>query len=80
MDLEAPDSIEVNISIGKIFLDFSKMWLMDVHALQKVTVAEIRVRGSTLNMQVKQSEKEINKIKEKMQRTKQKVREEEESK
>ena len=77
LNLETPDCIEVERSVGHIFLDLLEMRLMDVHALQKATVAEIIIRGSTLSKQVKQSNKAINKIKEKRQRTKQKVREEE---
>ena len=51
-----------------------------MHNLQKAAVTNIRVRRSTLKKQEKHSEKAICKIKAKMQRTQQKVREEEESK
>ena len=39
LDLNTPNSSEVDRSVAHIFLDFSKMLLKDVHALQKATVA-----------------------------------------
>ena len=80
LDLEPPHSIEVDISTGHILLDFLKMRLMDVYALQKGVVVEIRLRGSTLGKQVNQSMKSITKINANMQRTKKKVREGDKSK
>ena len=56
------------------------MKLKDVHALQKGSLTEIRVRGNTLEKQVKHSEKTISKIKAKMKRTTQEARKEEVSK
>ena len=69
-DLEAPDSSEIDRTAGHIFLDFSKMRLKDVHALQKLVIVEIIVRGSTLQKHVKNPQNTISKIKEKIQRTK----------
>ena len=48
LELENPDSSEVERTVGHIFLDFSKVRLKDVHSLQKETFTEIRVRGNTL--------------------------------
>ena len=73
MELETPDPNKVDRTAGQIFLDFSKMQLKNVHALKKAAVAEIRVRGSTLKKQMKHSEKDINKLKENMQRTNKKL-------
>ena len=56
------------------------MQLKDVHALQKVAIAEIRVRGNTLENKVKHLEKDINKIKAKIQITTQEARKQEASK
>ena len=51
-----------------------------MHALQKVAVVEIRVRGSTLSKKVKKYENIVRKIKAKIQGTKQEMRIEKESK
>ena len=49
IELESPDSGKVGTAIGRIFLDFLKIQLKDVHTLQKVAVAEIQVRGNVLD-------------------------------
>ena len=48
LELENLDPSEVENSTGKIILYFSKIKLKDMHALQKEMLAEIRVRGNTL--------------------------------
>ena len=51
------------------------MRLKEVYALQKVAVQKIRLIESALSKEANKSEQVINKIREKIQKTKQKVKE-----
>ena len=76
LDFGASNSSEVHNNISLVFLDFSKVQMKDVHALQKVEATEIWIWGTTLDKQVKHSVKALNKLKAKMHRTTQEEKKE----
>ena len=55
-------------------IDFSQMWLFEFYAMQNAAVAEMKVREDTLIKQAKVANKRVNKMKQTVQETKQKVK------
>ena len=80
LEFGALDPSEVHNNSTPIFLDFSKVQLKDVHALQRVAVTEIQICGNTLDKQVKHLIETLSKFKDKMKKTTQESRKEEDSK
>ena len=61
---------DVAKNISQVAIDFSHMQLTNVYALQKATVAEIKVRETALGKQTKKYEKLNSKMEAKMQKIK----------
>ena len=80
LEFGALDPNEVHNNTSLVFLDFLKVQLKDVHAIQRAAVTKIWIRGNTLDKKVKHSVKDLGKLKEKMQKATEEAKKGEESK
>ena len=74
MQFGAPDPNDVHNNSTPIFLDFSKIQLKYVHALEREVVTETQIQGNTLDQKVKNSINTLRKLKAKMKKTTQEER------